>query len=176
MNARDDGLTFSEVDEILRIIDQFPAAEVRYERGDLKLHVRRAGAGLPAAALVPPTATGAATSPAAGTAPATPASAATGIPPQSTAAAAPEAREGLVAVTSPLMGVYYAAPSPDAPPFVQPGRRVVRGDDLCIIDVMKVMNLVKADIAGVVEHIEAVNAATVERGQALMWIRPEEAA
>lgn len=173
MNARDDGLTFAEVDEILRIVDQFPAAEVRYERGDLKLHVRRAGAGLPAATLAAaaPVSGGAAMVDAAAQA----ASAGVAAPAQQ-AQASPTVREGLVPITSPLMGVYYAAPSPDAPPFVEPGRRVARGDDLCIIDVMKVMNLVKADIAGVVEHIDAANAATVERGQALMWIRPEEAA
>lgn len=173
MNARDDGPSFAEVDEILRIIDQFPAAEVRYERGDLKLHVRRAGAGLPAVPLAMPAATSGI--PSAGGAPAA-LTAAPALPDGSEPASGPGVREGLVPVTSPLMGVYYAAPSPDAPPFVEPGRRVARGDDLCIIDVMKVMNLVKSDIAGTVEHIDAANAATVERGQALLWIRPEEVA
>lgn len=172
MNKNDDGITFSEVDEILRVIDQFPAAEVIYERGDLKLHVRRAGAGpaaAPAAAAVaapaaPPAKPGAPDDPK--TAPAA-------------AAKAPDTaqdRAGLVAVASPLMGAFYAAPAPDAEPFVKVGQRVAPGDDLCIIDVMKVMNLVKSEVAGTVVAIDAVNANLVERGQPLIWIREDAGA
>ncbi len=177
MNKNDDGITFSEVDEILRVIDQFPAAEVIYERGDLKLHVRRAGAG-PAASL--------AAAPAAASAPAPAAPAANqdskgaaGKASGGTTLAAPAAaqdRAGLLAVTSPLMGAFYAAPAPDAAPFVKVGQRVAPGDDLCIIDVMKVMNLVKSEVAGTVVAIDAVNANLVERGQPLMWIREDSRA
>ncbi|HMN78885.1 MAG TPA: hypothetical protein PKA20_03030 [Burkholderiaceae bacterium] len=208
MNARDESITFAEVEEILRIIDQFPAAEVTYQRGDLKLHVRRAGAGVaspaPAAGAVIAGGTQAAGAAQAGAAQAgglqtggtqtggmqaagtaqdagaAPAIAAPAGAAGMTAAAAathggPADRDGLAAVVSPLMGAFYAAPAPDAPPFVEVGRRVVPGDDLCIIEVMKVMNLIKAEVAGVVIAVEAVNAAIVERGQPLMWIRPEVA-
>lgn len=71
-----------------------------------------------------------------------------------------------------MMGVFYATPSPDAEPFVQPGQVIKKGVDLCIIEVMKVMNMVKSPVAGVVEEIVARNAEMVERGQALVWIRP----
>ena len=167
MSERNQELCFADVDEILRIIDQFPAAEIVYARGDLKLHVRRAGV-LPAAQPGAAVQVGAA---APGPAPliANPASA----PLQS--AAAPrvaEVRQGLLAVESPMMGVFYATPSPDAEPFVQPGQVIKKGVDLCIIEVMKVMNMVKSPVAGVVEEIVARNAEMVERGQALVWIRP----
>ena len=70
------------------------------------------------------------------------------------------------------MGVYYAAPSPGAPPFVTPGQAITKGTDLCIIEVMKVMNLIKAPSDGTVVEIVAENGAMVERGQALIWVKP----
>ena len=71
------------------------------------------------------------------------------------------------------MCVYYAAPGPGAEPFVKPGQKIAKGADLCIIEVMKVMNNIKAPFAGVVVDIAAKNGAMVEAGQALMWIKPE---
>lgn len=71
------------------------------------------------------------------------------------------------------MGVYYASPAPDADPFVRPGQKIAKGADLCIIEVMKVMNNIRAPFAGIVVDVTAENGAMVEQGQALMWIRPE---
>ena len=71
------------------------------------------------------------------------------------------------------MGAYYAAPAPDADPFVRPGQKIAKGATLCIIEVMKVMNDIKSPFAGVVVDIAAENGAMVEQGQALMWIKPE---
>lgn len=179
MNATDTDIGFADVDEILRIIDQFPAAEIVYERGDLKLHVRRAGSAAPAdAPAAPVVASPTASAPASAPAAATNAPAASPTPPTAGATPRPAAarREGCVAVESPLVGVFYAAPSPGAAPFVTVGQSVRVSDDLCIIEVMKVMNMVKAPVAGVVEAIDTVNADMVERGQALLWIRPDGAA
>ena len=170
-------LTFSDVDQILRIIDQFPAAEVRFEHGDLKLYVKRTGS---AGTVAQPTAQAAPQA----ALQAAPASAVSAVAPAATpakaaAAAAPSAakskadRRGQTSIESPLMGAYYAAPAPDADPFVRPGQKIAKGATLCIIEVMKVMNDIKSPFAGVVVDIAAENGAMVEQGQALMWIKPE---
>jgi acetyl-CoA carboxylase biotin carboxyl carrier protein len=169
MNAPERDISFAEVDEVLRIIDQFPAAEIVYERGDLKLHVRRAGA-TPMAPVAAPAPAYAPVSPEASFAEVPAATKPTSAPVQMA-----QDHPGATPIESPLMGVFYSAPAPGAEPFVQPGQHVEAGDELCIIEVMKVMNLIKAHTAGVVVHIGAENGAMVERGQALIWIRPSEA-
>jgi acetyl-CoA carboxylase biotin carboxyl carrier protein len=166
-------LTFQEVDQILRIVEEFPANEVRFEYGDLKLHIRRPG--MVASAVAPAPGGSNAQAPVAAVA-AAPASASTpaAAPAASAAPAAARAleREGQLAVSSPMMGVYYAAPAPDAPPFVQAGQDVSEGTDLCIIEVMKIMNTVKAPCAGTVIEVVASNGQTVQSGAPLFWIRP----
>jgi acetyl-CoA carboxylase biotin carboxyl carrier protein len=81
--------------------------------------------------------------------------------------------EGLVATTAPMMGKFYAAPSPSDPPFVEIGQRVAAGATLGLIEVMKVFASVKSDVAGVVEKILIANGESVEYGQALFFIRPD---
>ena len=73
-----------------------------------------------------------------------------------------------VVVESPLVGTFYAAPSPDAAPFVQVGDRVTPDTVICIIEAMKVMNEIKAEKAGVVKEIVAQNGQPVEYGQVLI--------
>lgn len=77
---------------------------------------------------------------------------------------------------APMLGIFYRAPSPDAPPFVEVGDKVEVGTTLCIIEVMKVMNTVKADRPGVVAAVHADNAAIVEFGQTIMVISTEPVA
>lgn len=74
-------------------------------------------------------------------------------------------------VKSPLAGVFYAASSPDAAPFVQAGDRVKKGDTLCIIEAMKVMNELTADADGEVEAVLAENGQIVEYGQPLFRLK-----
>ena len=83
------------------------------------------------------------------------------------AAAVPEKASG-IAVESPLVGTYYAAPSPDAEPFVKVGDRVTPDTVICIIEAMKVMNEIKAEKSGVVKEIIAQNGMPVEYGQVLL--------
>lgn len=85
-------------------------------------------------------------------------------------AAEPEPEAEGEAVTSPLVGTYYEAPSPGAPPYVKVGQRVRTGDNLCIVEAMKVMNNIKAQRDGVILSIEASNSQPVEFGQVLMRI------
>lgn len=79
---------------------------------------------------------------------------------------APVVSDG-VAVKAPMLGVFYAAPSPDADPFVKVGDRVKKGDILCIIEAMKMMNEITADEDGTVTEISAENGKIVEYGQTL---------
>ncbi|MFZ8833565.1 MAG: acetyl-CoA carboxylase biotin carboxyl carrier protein [Candidatus Caldipriscus sp.] len=76
-------------------------------------------------------------------------------------------------VKSPIVGTFYRAPAPGAKPFVEVGSRVKKGDVLCIIEAMKIMNEVKSDVNGVVEEILVENGQPVEYGQPLFKIRLE---
>jgi acetyl-CoA carboxylase biotin carboxyl carrier protein len=79
---------------------------------------------------------------------------------------APDASE-LVEVRAPIVGTFYAAPAPDAPPFVTAGQVVSKGDTLCIIEAMKMMNEIEAERDGVVVRVLAQNGGLVEFGQPL---------
>ncbi|MFT4043672.1 MAG: acetyl-CoA carboxylase biotin carboxyl carrier protein subunit [Gordonia sp. (in: high G+C Gram-positive bacteria)] len=80
---------------------------------------------------------------------------------------------GLAAVTSPTVGAFWVAPDPGSEPFVEVGAQVAVGDQLGIVEVMKLMNPVLADVAGEVVAIRANNADMVEFGQTLFLIRPD---
>jgi acetyl-CoA carboxylase biotin carboxyl carrier protein len=90
------------------------------------------------------------------------------------AAAAPAAEEAPKghAVTSPFVGTFYRTPAPDQPPFVDVGTVVRKGQVLCIIEAMKLMNEIEADVAGKITEILAQNGQPVEFGQTLFRIEP----
>lgn len=73
-------------------------------------------------------------------------------------------------VTSPMVGTFYEAPSPGAPPFVEVGKQVQVGDILCIIEAMKMLNQIECDKAGTIKSVLAENAQPVEFGQPLFVI------
>lgn len=75
-------------------------------------------------------------------------------------------------VVAPIVGTYYGSPSPDAPPFVQVGDRVKVGQVLCIIEAMKLMNEIEAEVAGTVVELLVRNEDPVEYGQPLLRIAP----
>ena len=72
-----------------------------------------------------------------------------------------------------MVGTFYRSASPDAPPYVEPGSRVVKGQTLCILEAMKLMNELQAEVAGVVREVCVENAEPVEYGQVLFRIEPE---
>src|SRR5205814_7462575 len=80
--------------------------------------------------------------------------------------------DGLVRVEAPMVGVFYRAPQPGAPPFVEEGETVAAGQTLCILEAMKLMNEVKADQEAVVRAIHVGNAEPVEYGQLLFELEP----
>jgi acetyl-CoA carboxylase biotin carboxyl carrier protein len=93
------------------------------------------------------------------------------IPTPARTSRAPE--EGLVEVLSPLLGVFYRAPKPGEPPFVEVGSHVEEDSVIGIIEVMKLMNSARAGVRGEVVEILAVNGEMVEHGEVLMLVRPD---
>lgn len=82
---------------------------------------------------------------------------------------APEGYE----VKAPMVGIFYEAPAPGKPPFVELGKSVVKGDVLCVIEAMKIMNQVEAETSGIIAKTMAENGEPVEYGQPLFIIREE---
>jgi acetyl-CoA carboxylase biotin carboxyl carrier protein len=85
-------------------------------------------------------------------------------------APSPPEEEGLLAIRAPMLGTFYRAPKPDAPPFVEVGQFVTEEDVVCIIEVMKLFNTVKAGVSGRISKICADNAQMVEYKQVLFLI------
>jgi acetyl-CoA carboxylase biotin carboxyl carrier protein len=137
-------LSDDDVREILRLIDEAELRELRIETEGLSLHVVRDGA----------------------------------APAESRLAEAPavgvgdDDDDGATTIESPMLGVFYRAPSPGAPPFVDVGTRVEADTIVCLIEVMKMMNSVAAGVAGTIAEIHVENAEAVEYGQPLFRIEP----
>ena len=96
----------------------------------------------------------------------------TAVPGELDAAVMPERSDGLVRIESPMVGTFYRSPNPDAPPFVEEGEPVSPGQVLCILEAMKLMNEVKAEIEGIVRQIHVGDAEPVEYGQLLFELEP----
>lgn len=84
-----------------------------------------------------------------------------------------KAKEAFYQISSPIVGTFYSAPSPDQPDYVAVGDKVKKGQVVCIIEAMKLMNEIKSDIDGTVEAVHVTDEDGVEYGQALMSIRPQ---
>jgi acetyl-CoA carboxylase biotin carboxyl carrier protein len=163
-------MNLKEIKELVDLITEKAITEFELERGGVRLRIKRELPGAPAAVqtsiqgagplLVPDTA-----APAVAAAPAAPAAAS--APP----APAPEAEE-LHLVKSPIVGTFYEAPTPGAPPFVKIGDHVQPGKVLCIIEAMKLMNEIESDAAGEIVQCFVENAQPVEYGESLFAIRP----
>jgi acetyl-CoA carboxylase biotin carboxyl carrier protein len=87
-------------------------------------------------------------------------------------AEASDAASGLIEITSPMVGTFYRAPAPDAPPYVEPGTRVRQGQTLCILEAMKLMNELESETDGVIREVLVENADPVEYGQVLFLVEP----
>ena len=87
--------------------------------------------------------------------------------------APPEENEGLEQIPSPIVGTFYAAPSPNAEPFINVGSHVNIEDVVCIIEAMKVMNEIKSEITGTIKKILVTNGSAVEFGQPLFLVEPD---
>ena len=163
-------LTFEQIKELIELVAERQLQGMELERSGFRLKIDGQAppaphavlpAGLPAAGL-PVTAV--ALPSLVGGAPA--------APPAAAPAAPEEPGAGAHVLTSPIVGTFYRAPSPDADPFVEVGSRVKRGQVLCIIEAMKLMNEIESDVDGTVLEIYPQNAQAVEFGEPLFAIRP----
>jgi acetyl-CoA carboxylase biotin carboxyl carrier protein len=167
-----EGKDMQELRELVEFLKANGIAEFEMERPDLKVGLKFVGAAAPAAAGID-AASLAAILGARGAAPAAPAPAPVTIAASAApaAAAAADPYEGGHVVKSPIVGTFYASPSPDAPPFVQVGDTVAVGKVLCIVEAMKLMNEIESDAAGTVTQVLVKPGQPVEYGQALFVVK-----
>ena len=150
-------MNIDDIKAIMKLMAEYQLTEFSVEAEGSNVRIRRDNAGVPAVQSAVPVLQSV---PVPAAIPAAPAPAA--------APAAAEAPAPGTPVESPLVGTFYAAPSPDSAPFVQVGDRVTPDTVICIIEAMKVMNEIKAEKAGVVKEIVAQNGQPVEYGQVLI--------
>jgi acetyl-CoA carboxylase biotin carboxyl carrier protein len=153
-------LTAQDVAEITRLLEESDFLELRIEHEGFKLTLKRAGARGAGADGATATAAAAA-APASWSAPASPA------PEQHGSAAADPS---LIDVTAPLLGIFYRAPRPGAAPFVEVGSVLEADTVVGIIEVMKLMNSVRAEVCGTVLEILVADGTAVEQGQVLLRV------
>ena len=162
-----------ELKELIEFLIEKDIAEFELERGDVKVRIKRAGEHTvvhshsePRFFAVPPAAPVVAVG--AIPVPGAPTSAPPPVPAQ------PAAEEGLHTVKSPIVGTFYEAPSPGAPPFVKVGDGVEVGQVLCIVEAMKLLNEIESDVAGEIVKKLVTNGQPIEYGQELFVIRPKK--
>jgi acetyl-CoA carboxylase biotin carboxyl carrier protein len=148
-----------KVKKLIELLDESGIAEIEISEGEDSVRISRYAPGMPqtaamAAPMAPP--------PLVATPIAAPAA-----PP---AAAPAEAEDDGYAVTAPMVGTFYSSTSPGAGPFVQVGDQVNEGDTLCIIEAMKMMNQIDAEISGTIKSIRVQNGDPVEYGQTLFVV------
>jgi acetyl-CoA carboxylase biotin carboxyl carrier protein len=163
MKAQD----IADLKQLIEFLKEHQVSEFDLDRGDLKIRLKFGQAGSSPTAASDLARLLAAAPVAAAAASHAPVSAAPSEPPA--AAADPEA--GLHMVKSPIVGTYYGSPSPGAPPFVAPGDRVDKGQVICIVEAMKLMNEIESDAAGEIVKCFVTNGQPIEYGQALFSIR-----
>ena len=148
-----------KVKKLIELLDESGIAEIEITEGEESVRISRHSPHLPAAPAVAPVAIAAA-----------PAPIAVSAAPVAVAAPIAEPEEEGYPVTAPMVGTYYSAPSPGSPQFVQVGDRVNEGDTLCIVEAMKMMNQIEAEVSGTVKSIRVQNGDPVEYGQILFVI------
>lgn len=140
-----------EIRELVRIVSESEIVELEVETGTLRVAIRKARTDASAPAAPPPP------------------------PPPAPVERPPEvAPSRWIPITAPMVGTFYRAPAPDAPPFVNEGDRVSPGQTVCIIEAMKMFNEIPAEVGGRVVRILVENGAAVEYGQPLILIDPED--
>jgi acetyl-CoA carboxylase biotin carboxyl carrier protein len=167
-------LSEDDVLHILKLIDESKFDYFQLEVGELKITVSK-GDPIPLNSAPQQVATASTAPPAPVSAKPAPAPAAGAAAPAQTAPASVEARaaaEGLLTVTAPLLGTFYVAPEPGAPPFTHVGANVTEDTTVGLIEVMKVFNSVRAGVKGTIVEVVAQNGQFVEYGQTLFLVKP----
>lgn len=166
ISEKESTMQLSDVTNLVKLLDKSGLAELRFSDGTTNLVLKKAQI---AAAPAPAYYAAPAQMPAAA------AAAATSAAPAAAAAEAPSKAapaSNLKDITSPMVGTYYAASSPDAPPLAQVGQAVRPGQVVCIIEAMKIMNEIESDVAGEIVEVCVSNETPVEYGTVLYRVRP----
>jgi acetyl-CoA carboxylase biotin carboxyl carrier protein len=166
-------LTFEQIKELIELVDERHLQALEVERSGFRLRIdgQTMASGAPAPAQAPPTNTAAQ--------PAAPPAPPPGPAPAAPAPVAAEAEDadgvpaGAHVVESPIVGTFYRRPAPDQPTFVEEGDRVKKGQVLCIVEAMKLMNEIESDADGVVVKIFPQNAQPVEFGEPLFAVKTD---
>ena len=145
-----------KVKKLIELLEESNIGEIEVKEGDDTVRISRAGSTLPATAPPPPT-------------PLQNIQSTDAQPPDTPSEPTPS---HLHDVEAPMVGTFYRSPSPDAAPFVEVGTVVKKGEPLCIIEAMKMMNNIEAPVGGTVEAILVENAEPVEFGQTIIRIDP----
>jgi acetyl-CoA carboxylase biotin carboxyl carrier protein len=159
-------LSEDDVLQILKLIDESHFDYFQLEVGDLKITVSK-GEPIPLAGAAPVNA-----APAAAAVAAPAPKAATPAPPLQAPVKATAIPEGMAPITAPLLGTFYVAPEPGAPPFVKLGQTITEDTTVGLIEVMKVFNSVRAGVKGTIVEAVAQNGQFVEFGQTLFIVKP----
>ncbi len=159
------------LERLIKALDDSTIDSLELERGGTRVRLAKTPPHAPA----PPSAHFApapivAGAPAPAPAPASPA--APEAAPSAAEESKPSASSNLVDIESPMVGTFYRAPAPDAPAYVDVGKRVSPGDTLCIIEAMKLMNELECEVSGTIAEICVENAQPVEYGQVLFRVEP----
>jgi len=154
-------LNFDELRQLVAALDQTDVAELTLKSSDFELTLRKPSGLVAPVAIAPPPAAVAVPQPTPNPVSEQPALAPT----------SPKVDSSLQEITSPMVGTFYRAPAPEEPPFVSEGDRIQSGQTVCIIEAMKLMNELEAEISGEIVEILVDNAEPVEFGQPLMRVK-----
>ena len=171
-------MKLDEIKELLRAVTETDVTDFSLETGDDKIRIRRGPTGggkdaqQPYIVVAPSLAGGETTAPVAPAAAPPPPAAQVEAPAPASSGSTEDEDDGLVIVSSPIVGTFYESPSPGSPAFVEVGDEIQAGQPLCIIEAMKLMNEIEAEVGGVIAKRFAKNSQPVEFGEALFAIRP----
>ncbi|SFT86188.1 acetyl-CoA carboxylase biotin carboxyl carrier protein [Lishizhenia tianjinensis] len=161
-------MNLTEVQDLIKFVSKSGVTEVEIEKKDFKITIKSEGkkskrleeqqiivqaAPAPVAAAPAPVA-------------------AVAAPAAAPAAPAPAAEDNLITVKSPMIGTFYRASSPDKPPFVEVGQSIKPGDNICIIEAMKLFNEIEAEVSGKIVKVLVDDATPVEYDQPLFLVEP----
>jgi acetyl-CoA carboxylase biotin carboxyl carrier protein len=170
-------MNIDEIKELIHVVNESGIAELEVQRGDARVRIRRSlGAASPQEFVLSHGAPVVTAGPVAAPSHTYPAAVAAAPVPVNSRPAEPPAKaeeeEKLTLVKSPIVGTFYESPAPGSPPFVRIGDHVQPGQVLCIIESMKLMNEIEAEVAGIIARRLVENGRPVEYGEALFAVKP----
>jgi acetyl-CoA carboxylase biotin carboxyl carrier protein len=142
----------AKVKELIEIMKENDLVEIEIAEGDSKIHLKRPQPQMQAVQQIPM---------------------AQAVIPAAPAEATPAADSNLKCITSPMVGTFYGSPSPDSEPFVKVGDRVDEGTVVCIIEAMKVMNEIKAEMSGTIAEFMCQPGQAIEFDEVLFKVKPD---